>query len=141
MFAYIRMHWEFTVGGLRRIKGGQALAVDNGIRGRNAGAAMLYYSTKTLLRSILESLEKADEAQWDDRLQFANQCLYEIHQMTRQSYQPYRKDSPNVQWPSQIPDSERAKQAMPHVKLMMRAIHRRDQVAALESAKAALAAM
>jgi hypothetical protein len=41
--------------------------------------------------------------------------------MTRQSYQPYKKDSPNVQWPSQIPDSERAKQAMPHVKRMMRA--------------------
>jgi len=102
---------------------------------------VLYHSTKTLLRSILESLEKADEAQWDDRLEFGNQCLYEIHQMTRQSYQPYKKDSPNVQWLSQIPDFERAKQAMPYVKLMMRAIHRRDQVAALESAKAALAAM
>ena len=102
---------------------------------------MLYYSTKTLLRSILESLEKTDEAEWDDRLEFGNQCLYEIHQMTRQSYQPYRKDSPKVQWPSQIPDFERAKQAMPHVKRMMSAIHRRDQAGALESAKAALAAM
>jgi hypothetical protein len=102
---------------------------------------MLYYSTKTLLRSILESLERADEAQWDDRIEFGNQCLYELHQMTRQSYQPYRKESPNVQWQSQIPDSERAKQAMPHVKRMMRAIHRRDQTTALESAKAALAAM
>ena len=102
---------------------------------------MLYYSTKTLLRSILESLETGDEAQWDDRLEFVNQCLYEIHQMARQSYQPFRKDSPNVQWTSQIPDSERAKQAMPHIKQMMRAIHRRDQAAALESAKAALAAM
>jgi hypothetical protein len=102
---------------------------------------MLYDSTKTLLRSILESLDTADEAQWDDRLEFGNQCLYEIHQMTRHSYQPYKKDSPNVQWPSQIPDSERAKQAIPHVKRMMRAIHRRDQAAALESAKAALAAM
>jgi hypothetical protein len=61
--------------------------------------------------------------------------------MARQSYEPYRKDSPNVQWPSQIPDSERAKHAIPHVKRMMKAIHRRDQAAALESAKAALAAM
>jgi hypothetical protein len=102
---------------------------------------MLYYSTKTLLRSILESLETVDEAQWDDRLEFGNQCLYEIHQMARQSYELYRKDSPNVQWPSQIPDSERAKQAIPHVKRMMKAIHRRDQATALESAKAALAAM
>lgn len=102
---------------------------------------MLYYSTKTLLRSILESLEKGDQGQWDDRLEFGNQCLYEIHQMTRQSYQPYKKDAPKVQWPSQIPDSERAKQAIPHLKQMMRAIHRRDQAAALESAKAALAAM
>jgi hypothetical protein len=102
---------------------------------------MLYYSTITLLRTILESLGTADEAQWDDRLQFGNQCLYEIHQMARQSYQPYRKFSANVRWPSQMPDSERARQAMPHVKQMMRAIHRRDQAAALENAKAALAAM
>ena len=103
--------------------------------------AMLYYSTKTLLRSILESLETADEAQWDDRLEVGNQCLYEIHQMARQSYQPYRKDSPNVRRPSQIPDSGRAQQAMPHVKRMMSAIRRRDQAAALESARAALAVM
>jgi hypothetical protein len=102
---------------------------------------MLYYSTIALLKNILESLETADEGQWDDRLEFGHQCLYEIHQMARQSYQPYRKDSPNIQWPSQIPDSERAKQAIPHVKRMMRAIHHRDQAAALESAKAALAAM
>jgi hypothetical protein len=102
---------------------------------------MLYYSTKTLLRTILESLETSDEAQWGDRVEFGNQCLYEIHQLARQSYRPYRKDSLDVKWPSQIPDSERAKQAMPHVKEMMRAIHRRDQAAALESAKAAFAAM
>jgi hypothetical protein len=102
---------------------------------------MLYYSTKTLLRSILESLETADEAQWDDRLEFGHQCLYEIHQMARQSYEPFRRDSPNVQWASQVPDSERAKEAMPHVQRMMRAIHLRDQAVALASAKAALAAM
>ena len=100
-----------------------------------------YVVRKTLLRNILESLGTADEAQWDDRLEVGNQCLYEIHQMARQSYQPYRKDSPNVRRPSQIPDSGRAQQAMPHVKRMMSAIRRRDQSAALESARAALAVM
>src|SRR6516165_5991309 len=102
---------------------------------------MVYDSTKTLLRSIIQSLETADEAAWDDRLELGRECIYEMSQMTRQSYQPCRKDSANTQWPSHLPDSEKGIQAMPHVKLMVSAIRRRDQATALESAKAALAAM
>ena len=101
---------------------------------------MVYDSTKTLLCSIIRSLETADEAAWDDRLELGNECLYEMSQMTRQSYHPCRKD-PGTQWPSRIPDSQKAIQAMPHVKAMMSAIHHRDQVTALESAKAAPRAM
>jgi hypothetical protein len=102
---------------------------------------MVYDSTKTLLRSIIQSLETADEAAWDDRLELGRECIYEMSQMTRQSYQPCRKDSANTQWPSHLPDSEKGIQAMPHVKLMVSAIRRRDQPTALESAKAAFAAM
>jgi hypothetical protein len=102
---------------------------------------MVYDSTKTLLCSIIQSLATADEAAWDDRLELGRACIYEISQMSRQSYQPCRKDSANTQWPSHLPDSEKGIQAMPHVKLMVSAIRHRDQATALESAKAALAAM
>jgi len=133
----VKCWWRLSTGG--RTKAVVAVWADP--PWRKWWVAMLYDSTKTLLRSILESLATADEARWDDRLEVGSQCLYEIHQMARQSYQPYRKDSPNVQWPSQIPDSRRAQQAMPHVKRMMSAIRHRDQAAALESARAALAVM
>ncbi len=102
---------------------------------------MVYDSTKALLRSIIRSLETADEAAWDDRLELGSECLYEMSQMTRQSYQPCRRDPADPQWRTNIPDCEKAKRAMPHIKLMMTAIRHRDQTTALESAKAALAAM
>ena len=64
---------------------------------------MLY--ERALLRNILESLDTADEAQWDDRLEFGNQCLYEIRPSSPR-YQPktaalamdeqwLRQDGPN----------------------------------------------
>ena len=102
---------------------------------------MVYDSTKTLLRSIIQSLETGDEAAWDDLLELGKVCIYEMSQMTRQSYQPCRKDSANTQWPAHLPDSEKGIEAMPHVKAMMKAFRHRDQATALESAKAALAAM
>jgi hypothetical protein len=64
-----------------------------------------------------------------------------MHQMTRPAHQAYRKDDSDARWPTTIPDSEKATRAIPHVKLMMSAMRRRDQATALESAKAALAAM
>jgi hypothetical protein len=102
---------------------------------------MIYDSTKALLGSIIRSLETADEAAWDDRLELGKECLYEMSQMTRQSYQPYRQDYSDTQWPSHIPDSKKAIQAMPYLKAMMSAIRHRDQETALESARAALAEM
>jgi hypothetical protein len=100
---------------------------------------MVYHSTKTLLCSIIQSPNAGDEAAWDDVVELGKVCVYEMSQMTRQSYQPCRKDY--NQWPSRLPDSEKGIEAMPHVKAMMRAVRHRDQVTALESAKAALAAM
>ena len=102
---------------------------------------MVYDSTKTLLCSIIQSLERGDEAAWDDLLELGKDCIYEMSQMTRQSYRPWRKDSANTPWPSHLPDCEKGIEAMPYVKALMRAIRHRDQVAALESARAALAAM
>jgi hypothetical protein len=102
---------------------------------------MVYDSTKTILRSIIQSLERADETAWDDRLELGRVCIYEMSQMTRQSYQPYRKDPAYAQWPSRLPDSKKGIQAMPHIKVMVSAIRLRDQATALQSAKAALAAM
>jgi len=102
---------------------------------------MVYDSTKTLLCSIIRSLETADEAAWDDLHELGKECIYEMSQMTRQSYQPCRKDSANTQWPAHLPNHGKGIEAMPYVKAMMSAIRRRDQAAALESAKAALAAM
>ena len=53
---------------------------------------MIYDSTKALLGSIIRSLETADEAEWEDRLELSNECLYEMSQMTHHSYQPCRRD-------------------------------------------------
>jgi hypothetical protein len=102
---------------------------------------MIYDSTKALLGSIIRSLDTADEAAWDDRLELGKECLYEMSQMTRPSYQPCRQDYSDTQWESHIPDSKKAIQAMPHVRAMMSAIRHRDQATALECAKAALAEM
>jgi hypothetical protein len=51
---------------------------------------MLSDSTKTLLKTILESLQAPKEVGWDDQIESGNQCLYEMHQMTRPSYRAYK---------------------------------------------------
>jgi hypothetical protein len=101
---------------------------------------MLYDSTKVLLRGILLSLEGAGKIRWDDQVELARECSYEMHQMARPLYQGYRAD-PLKKVPILVPVSERAARAIPHVKLMVRAIRRKDQIAAVESGKAALAEM
>lgn len=101
---------------------------------------MLYDSTKVLLRGILLSLQNAGKIGWDDQTETASQCSYEMHQMARPLYRGYRTDTVN-KTPILVPVSERAARAIPHVKLMVRAIRRKDQVAAVESGRAALAEM
>ena len=54
---------------------------------------MLYDSTKSLLQSILRSLETDDETRWDDQTESGNACLYEMHQMSRPLYKAYKSDS------------------------------------------------
>ena len=99
---------------------------------------MLYDSTKTLLHGILRSLESADQEGWDGRAESGRECLYEMHQMAR-PIQDGRGTDPLSRAPGFIPVYERAARAIPHVKSMVRAIRRKDQAAAVESGRAALA--
>jgi hypothetical protein len=101
---------------------------------------MLYDSTKGLLRGILLSLQAGATIQWEDQAEWAGECSYEMHQMARPLYQGYRND-PITKIPALVPVAERAARAVPYVKSMARAIRRKDQVAAVESGKAALAEM
>jgi hypothetical protein len=101
---------------------------------------MLYDSTKVLLRGILGSLQSTGKIGWEDQVELGSECLYEIHQMARPKYQAYRTDS-STKGPALAPVYERAARAIPHVKLMVRAIRRKDQAGAVESGIAALAEM
>jgi hypothetical protein len=104
---------------------------------------MLYDSTKVLLSSILRSLESAGttgKIGWEDQLELAGECSYEVHQMAHLLHKGYKTDSVNKAAMA-VPVSERAARAVPHVKSLVRAIRRKDQAAAVESGKAALAEM
>ncbi len=91
---------------------------------------MLFESTKTLLRSIVQSLEKGDTSVWDDRLESGLQCQYELHQMSRSSTRAYKVGAVSM--------SDRAIRAIPHVRSMTIAIRNRNQMVALESGRMAI---
>jgi hypothetical protein len=99
---------------------------------------MLYDSTRLLLRGIVLSLESPHGIGWDDQAELAGECSYEMHQMARPLYKCYKVD-PLSKLPVLVPVYERAARAVPHIKSMARAIRRKDQPAAVESGKAALA--
>jgi len=101
---------------------------------------MLYDSTKSLLQGILRSLETPEVVVWDDHIESGKQCLYEMHQMSRPLYKGYRTEGPNGKG-APVPVSAKVTRAIPHVKLMVSAIRRKDQATALECGKAALAEM
>ncbi len=100
---------------------------------------MLFESTTILLRSIVHSIENRGEIGWDDYLESGNQCLYELHQLARSSSRTYK--SSNAKFPVIAPAFERAIRAIPHVKLMMGAIRRKDREAGVESGRAAISEM
>jgi hypothetical protein len=102
---------------------------------------MLYDSTRSLLQSILRSLETGDETGWDDQTESGNACLYEMHQMSEPLYKAYRSDRLNANSLVQSTLPNKLAKAMPHVRTMVIAIRHKDQVRALESGKAALAEM
>ena len=102
---------------------------------------MLYESTKSLLRSILRSLETADDNRWDDRTESGNACLYEMHQMSGSLYKPYKPDKLNANLQSQSDLTANLNRAIQHARIMVIAIRHKDQTKALESGLAALAEM
>jgi hypothetical protein len=106
-----------------------------------SGIPVLYDSTKSLLQSILRSLETVDEAGWDDQTESGNSCLYEMHQMSGSLYTPYKPDKLNANSRAQNDLPEKLTRAIPHVRTMVIAIRHKDQTRALESGKAALAEM
>ena len=105
------------------------------------GDIMLYESTKSLLQSIVQSLEIGDQTRWDDRTESGNACLYEMHQMCKPLYKGYKSDRLNAgsAGPSTIPES--LNRAIPHVRTMVIAIRHKDQTRAIASGRAALAAL
>jgi len=106
-----------------------------------SGISMLYDSTKSLLHSILRSLETVDDAGWDDQTESGNACLYEMHQMSRSLYKPFRSDRLNGNALAQDSHPEKLTRAIPHVRSMVIAIRHKNQAQALESGRAALAEM
>ena len=97
---------------------------------------MLGNSTKLALINILQSLEAGDPSVWDDQNESGKYCLLELHQMSAPGYRGSRADTLDAK-----PACANMKRAIPHVNSMLRAIRRKDQVAALESGKLALAEM
>ena len=102
---------------------------------------MLYDSTKTLLRTIVQSLEATDEGAWEDQIESAQECVFEMHQMNHALSMEFRTEGVNKRFPVANPHCEKLDRAMPHVKAMITAIRRRDKAAALESGRLALAQM
>ncbi len=92
---------------------------------------MLYNSTKTLLSTIIHSLEGTGEVAWDDHTESAKECLYEMFQMS----------TPGVASAVDNLASQKLSRAIPHVKSMLTAIRRGDRVTAVEHGKAAFGAM
>jgi hypothetical protein len=101
---------------------------------------MIYDSTKVLLRAILRSLEAEDLGGWDDHVETSRQCLYEMHQMSRPMYKGYKSDGPG-KTPALVPVADKVNRAIPHVKVMVSAIRKKDREKALQSGRAAIAEM
>ncbi len=101
---------------------------------------MLYDSTKTLLWSILQSLE-VDNAGWEDQMESGKECLYELHQMSHPLYKDLPAGGTSDKVARRAGTSEQARRAIPHVKNMVNAIRRQDRASAVASSKAALAEM
>lgn len=102
---------------------------------------MLYESTKSLLQTLLRSLETGDDTRWDEQTESGKSCLFEMHQMSGSLYQPYKTDRLNSNSRAEGNLPEKLHRAIPHVRTMVIAIRHQDRDAALQSGKAALAEM
>jgi hypothetical protein len=102
--------------------------------GAAAGSpTMLFDSTTILLRSMVDSLQGGEETEWDGHLEYGNQCIYELFQMSRPDQRKYAGTA--------APLFERASRAIPHVRQMNRAIRQKDRATAIECGRAAVGEM
>ena len=95
---------------------------------------MVFESTEQLLRRIISSLERDPDTKWDEHLEDVRQCVFELSQMSRNSTLPKGREE-------LIPLSHRASRAIPHVKLMSRAIRQQHRALALHCGRAAVCEM
>lgn len=96
---------------------------------------MIFQSTTDLLVKIVHLLQSGDEWAFQDSLDYGNQCVYELSQMSRPSRRP------SLSGRLDVAAFERSARALPHVKVMNSAIRRKDLDQALQSANAAIALM
>lgn len=96
---------------------------------------MIFQSTTDLLVKIVHLLRSGDEWAFLDSLDYGNQCVYELSQMSR----PSRRSS--LSGRLDVVAFERSARALPHVKSMNAAIRRKDLDQALQSANAAITEM
>jgi hypothetical protein len=102
---------------------------------------MLYESTKTLLRSIVQSLEHIEQVGWEDQVESGQECLYEMHQMARTLRGADGLTIADRKCATPIENLGTLSRAIPHVRAMVTAIRHRDQAGALHGARAALSEM
>jgi len=102
---------------------------------------MIYESTKTLLRSIVRSLEQIDRVGWDDQVESGQECLYEMYQMARAFK---REDGLTIAVPKSavaVGNLGALNRAIPYVRAMVIGIRHGDQSGALQNGRAALSQM
>jgi hypothetical protein len=101
---------------------------------------MWYDGTKDLLKNIVEWLEGSDESDWEGQTAFAVECISDMRRMA----QPIRRNDKPVSFAEEMfesPVAGKLSKAIPHAEAMLRSMRSRNRAAALQSGKAALAAM
>jgi hypothetical protein len=96
---------------------------------------MTYSEAKGSLTSILEWLEKDDDAGWEGQIDVGEQCRSEMERMARPNYKRGNRVSGT---PDHNPNLNRA---IPHVRAMLASVRSRNRAAAVEHGKAAVAVM
>jgi hypothetical protein len=95
---------------------------------------MTYTEAKGSLTGILEWLEGADDAGWENQIDAGEQCRADLERMARPNYGRGKSGS--------VPDhNPHLNKVIPHVRAMLASMRSRNRAAALEHGRAAFAAM
>jgi len=95
---------------------------------------MTYGEAKNSLNSILEWLEKNDDAGWESQIDLGEECRSDMERVARPNYTRRKVGSA----PDHNPHLNRV---IPHMRAMLASMRSRNRAAALEHGRAALAAM